>query len=673
MFRAGDLVGFLDSPGPQLALIQAVQGSKYKINLGFKAKTLVVPKRHLDVIAPLPHGVQPPSRLGGSPWEFSATDLQTNHPSRREWGAAWVLFREVNEKAGLGEFADLVLGSDTPLHRAACWLALHGPQLMFRIRQGEIEARSSEDLKRLRQIQRRQRIDASRRQQLLDLFHRKTPFELTDLDCHQQQWIEQMKQLAAERIEPGKLAPGCREVLQALHLDHSSHDLHQRLVQLGQTDPHQLPAHQASRWSSGFSQAMEEEAAKLLDRSEQCLPGDDQREDLCHLRCVTIDDADTRDIDDGLSLERLANGTERIWIHIADPGRLIEPGSCLDNEAKERGSSLYLAQGIEPMFPSSLSTGPFSLRAGRRNPAWSTWVELDQNGSIESYGICRSWVKPVYRLSYDDADDLIDLAPPEEADLADLDRLLKRRKTWREQHGALVMELPEGRVRSREGTACIEISEPSPSRLMVAEAMILAGAVTAQFGIDRAIPLPFRSQLPADLPSPAQLDELPEGAVRFAAIKRCLSRGLMGTKPAAHFSLGLPAYVQATSPIRRYGDLVVQRQILACLDGASPLQEDELQELVTQVDLACREGISISREDQRHWQQVWFADHSQEQWPAQFLRWLRPQDGLGLIRIDSLAMDVAAGCPPGSSPGDRLTVTVVSVDPVADQLQLRAS
>lgn len=108
---------------------------------------------------------------------------------------------------------------------------------------------------------------------------------------------------------------------------------------------------------------------------------------------------------------------------------------------------------------------------------------------------------------------------------------------------------------------------------MVAEAMILAGAVTAQFGIDRAIPLPFRSQLPADLPSPAQLDELPEGAVRFAAIKRCLSRGLMGTKPAAHFSLGLPAYVQATSPIRRYGDLVVQRQILACLDGASPCRK----------------------------------------------------------------------------------------------------
>ena len=92
----------------------------------------------------------------------------------------------------------------------------------------------------------------------------------------------------------------------------------------------------------------------------------------------------------------------------------------------------------------------------------------------------------------------------------------------------------------------MQITEPGPARSMVAEAMILAGAVAAQFGLDHDLALPYRSQLPGDLPSPAQLEDLPEGAVRFAAIKRCLSRGLMGTQPAAHFSLGLPAYAQAT-------------------------------------------------------------------------------------------------------------------------------
>ena len=77
-------------------------------------------------------------------------------------------------------------------------------------------------------------------------------------------------------------------------------------------------------------------------------------------------------------------------------------------------------------------------------------------------------------------------------------------------------------------------TEPSPSRALVAEAMILAGAVTAEFGVERGLALPFRSQLPADLPPAAELNALPDGAVRYAAIKRCLSRGLMGTSPAAN-------------------------------------------------------------------------------------------------------------------------------------------
>ena len=129
------------------------------------------------------------------------------------------------------------------------------------------------------------------------------------------------------------------------------------------------------------------------------------------------------------------------------------------------------------------------------------------------------------------------------------------------------MDLPEGRIRCRDGEVTVEISEPGRSRQMVAEAMILAGAVVARYAEVHDLALPFRSQLPADLPPSSELEALPDGAVRFAAIKRCLSRGLMGTQPASHFSLGLASYAQATSPIRRYGDLVVQRQLQAHLNG----------------------------------------------------------------------------------------------------------
>ncbi len=136
----------------------------------------------------------------------------------------------------------------------------------------------------------------------------------------------------------------------------------------------------------------------MLALQDQELPGDSGRLDLTGQRCVTIDDDDTRDIDDGLALERRPDGSLRLWIHVADPGRLVPVDSPLDLEARRRGSSLYLASGNLPMFPLALTTGPFSLRAGIRSAAWSTWVDLDAEGDIAAYGIVRSWVKPTYRL-----------------------------------------------------------------------------------------------------------------------------------------------------------------------------------------------------------------------------------------------------------------------------------
>ncbi|MBM5785672.1 MAG: RNB domain-containing ribonuclease [Cyanobacteria bacterium K_DeepCast_35m_m1_288] len=580
---------------------------------------------------------------------------------------------ESDETVALPDFADLVCGSTEPAQLAVCWLELVGPQQWFRFKQGEIQARSAAELKPMRRERRLKQLAELREQQWIQLLRARQTVQAEALPAEQQRRLEALKQLAAGQLEMEQLEPALRQSLSALHLGHDRGDLRHLMVDLGQWDRHHLVSMGGTTWSLGFSAELEAEAERLLALNEQELPGDAERLDLTGQRCVTIDDDDTRDIDDGLALERRADGGMRLWIHVADPGRLVEPESPLDLEARRRGSSLYLASGNLPMFPLALTTGPFSLRAGVRSAAWSTWVDLDSEGDIADYGIVRSWVKPTFRLSYSDADDLIDLAPPEEPDLADLDQLLDRRRQWRVRQGALLMDLPEGRIRSRDGEPVLEVSDSSPSRAMVAEAMILAGALAARFGVEHGVALPFRSQLPAELPPQAELDALPDGAVRFAAIKRCLSRGLMGTQAAPHFSLGLPAYAQATSPIRRYGDLVVQRQIQAQLSGGSPLSEDVLQELLSGFDGAVREGIGISREDQRHWQQVWFEAHKSSQWRADFLRWLRPQDRLGLVRIDDLAMDLAAECPQNAQPGEALLLRVQQVDSLRDQLKLVAS
>lgn len=634
----------------------------------------MLPARQIDPIHPLPSGVDPPARLGVFPWSFSPEQLREASPRRRDWGQAWVLLTDTDETLDLAGFASLVGAADSAVARAAVWLALQAGQDLFRLRQGAVEPRSLADVRQRRRDRYQQVLRDRQEQRWLTLLRRRQPVEAAGLDAWSQAALRQLQQVAASQLDLIDCDPLVRSSLKQLHLDDDRGSLRHWLVDLGQWDPHHLVSMGGTTWSQGFRAELIAEAERLLALHDQTLPGDEERLDCTQQRCVTIDDDDTRDIDDGLALERRPDGKQRIWIHVADPGRLVAAESPLDLEARRRGSSLYLARGILPMFPESLSTGPFSLRAGERNPAWSTWVELDDSGAIEAYGIARSWVTPRYRLSYQDADELIDFAPPEEADLAELHDLLERRRQWRVSQGALLMDLPEGRIRCRmDEQPCVEITEPSPSRLMVAEAMILAGAVAARFGVEHGLPLPFRSQLPADLPSPAQLDELPDGAVRFAAIKRCLSRGLMGSSAAPHFSLGLPAYAQATSPIRRYGDLVVQRQIQAQLSGTTPLGDDALQELVNSFDGAVREGIAISREDQRHWQQVWFEAHKSGQWHVDFLRWLRPQDRLGLVRIEELAMDLAAECPPNAQPGEALLLRVQQVDSLRDQLKLVAS
>ena len=654
-------------------MVEAVQGSKLRLRLGYDSKPVVLPQRQAQLLDPLPSGVDPPARLGVSPWQLTPERIGAARPNRREWSAAWLLLLETGDQVTLADFTDLVCGGSAPAQRAACWLELMGEQQLFRLRQGLISARPLTDLRPLRRERRRLQLQQQREQSWLALLRARRPIHAPDLPEEQRQRLDQLQQLASGLIELDGIDPGLRQSLTSLHLGTDRGDLRHLLADLGQWDAHRLISLEGSTWSTGFSIDLQAEAERLLALVDQQQPGDADRLDLCAQHCVTIDDEDTRDIDDGLALERRDDGSLRLWIHVADPGRLIESGSPLDLEARRRGSSLYLAAGTLPMFPEPLATGPFSLRQGVRSAAWSFWVDLSEEGEIAAYGILRSWVKPTYRLSYADADDLIDLAPPEDPDLADLDRLLQRRRRWRLAQGGLQMDLPEGRIRNREGLPALEITEPGPSRQLVAEAMILAGTLAAQFGVENALALPYRSQLPAELPSPQELAALPDGAVRFAAIKRCLSRGLMGNRPAAHFSLGLPAYAQATSPIRRYGDLVVQRQIAAVLTGDVPLSDDGLLELLEQFEAAVREGIGIAREDQRHWQQVWFEAHRSGQWRAQFLRWLRPQDRLGLVRVEELAMDLAAECPSGVDPGAELLLRVHQVDSLRDQLRLACS
>jgi len=673
--QSGDLVGVDDARGAQLGIVQSVRGSKVELRSGYDGRLHQIPLRDVERIAALPQtAAQTPSRLADPPWTLSPAGLATSRPSARAFGEAWsVLVEEAGAWEGsLADLADLLGSAADPSLLAACWLWLHGDQTLFRVRQAKITPRRREELRPLRQERRQQALRKLRREEWLHRLQARQPLDASELTAEQQHDLNQLHGWAGGATEQ-PLSGELQRLLRECHCPLEPGPIRHLLVDLGQWERHHLPSLEATTWQHGFSQQLLEEADQLVAQAHLPFPGDGDRVDRCEQRVVTIDDDDTLDIDDGLALETTADGRQRLWIHIADPGRLVAAGTPLDLEARRRGTSLYLARGNLPMFPPQLAHGPMSLRCGERSAAWSLWVELDSSGAVLADGFERSWIRPTYRLSYSDVDELIELAPPQEADLLAIHDLLKVRHRWRIAQGALNFEDPEGRIRCRGERAELEVVEASASRRLVAEAMVLAGSLVAERGLHEGLALPFRSQPSAELPTSAELDQLPCGPVRHAAIKRCLSRGLVGTSPAPHFSLGLRAYVQATSPIRRYGDLLVQRQLLALRAGEPPMAEQDLTAVLTELEGPLRQGLQIGREDQRHWLQVWFEQQEQRQWPGLFLRWLRQDHQHALVWLDDLAQSLPCICPPRSEPGSALVVRVSAVDSLQDLLRLEAT
>ncbi len=685
--KIGDLVGIasrhLDGKPPLIAVVIEVQGARAELRSAGSNKVLTFPQRQLEPLATAPDPDRAPaSDPSQAPWQVTPEALAAATPRRRDWATAWQLLvgdlatGMEPEELSLVAFSELVRGGSDPLDRCVCWLWLQGEQTLFRWKQGAVQPRLLDDVRRIRQERHRQRLAENQERTWIQALRQRQPIPADQLADKQADELAQLRRWAGGDRDL-ILSEGLRQLLQQARCGSDPAEVRHLLADMELWPRHHLPSLQGSSWHQGFPEALLAEAERLVARADEPMEGDGGRLDLTALHTLTIDDESTRDIDDGLSLEELADGRARIWIHVADPGRLIAPDSPLDLEARRRGTSLYLAQGTLPMFPPSLAYGPFSLRSGRRCAAWSLGIQLAADGALADLTVQRSWVRPSYRLSYADADELLELAPPQEQALLRLREEMERRRAWRAARGALFLDQAEGRIRApgpdREEEGCqLEITEPTASRLLVAEAMILAGAALADHGRRHQLALPYRGQPMAPVPTAAELEALPPGPTRLAAVKRCLTRGQVSTSPQAHFSLGLEAYVQATSPIRRYGDLLTQRQLAAHLQGQAPLEASALSDVLSTVEGGLREGITISREDQRHWRQVWFAEHRGQQWRGVFLRWLREDHLLALVHLDALAMDLPAECHGAVRPGDGVLVRVREVDPLRDRLQLDA-
>jgi exoribonuclease-2 len=423
------------------------------------------------------------------------------------------------------------------------------------------------------------------------------------------------------------------------------------------------------------SQIPVEFSMKVLDmvqcRLAETPPDPDiNRLDLTFHKVYTIDDESTCEIDDGLSLEFLADGRQRLWIHIADPTRWLFPGDELDLEARRRCTSLYLPTGMISMFPPELATGPMSLLQGQVCRALSFGVVLHETGAVQDYTIQPSLVKPTYRLTYEDVDEMLEMGIQAEPELEAIATWAKRRQTWRELQGAISIHMPESSIKVHDDEITIHVLDDSPARDLVAEMMILAGEVAGHYGQTHNLPLPFRGQSQPELPSEEELLLLPAGPVRSCAIRRCMPRSEVSITPLRHASLGLDAYTQVTSPIRRYADLLAHFQIKAHLRGDPlPFLADVLKELLQAVSSITYEAVLVERQTNRYWSLEYLRRHSDEVWPALMLRWLREHENLGLVLLEDLGLELAMRFTRSIELGDRLDVKVTYADPRQDIVQ----
>lgn len=318
-------------------------------------------------------------------------------------------------------------------------------------------------------------------------------------------------------------------------------------------------------------------AAEAVNDAE--LLNDPSRIDLTVLPTITIDDADTQDRDDALSLERLDAEKYRLGVHITDAGALIPQDSILDKLANLRMASIYIPDRKIPMLPTAVSHDKGSLEAGKRRASLSLLADINADGEVLQFEVKPSIIASDAALSYDEANTAIATSDhPYHDMLAALHTLAEALKRQREAGGAVNIDRAELLIKviSTDDVEVKVVQRNSPAREMVAECMVLCNSLMASFCRDKDIPASYRSQtapdlsgLGADLPPGAQIDD--DGPLRQYLMLRRFAPAQSGTTAAPHGGLGVPAYIQATSPLRRYPDMVMQRQITHYISTGEPL------------------------------------------------------------------------------------------------------
>jgi exoribonuclease-2 len=403
---------------------------------------------------------------------------------------------------------------------------------------------------------------------------------------------------------------------------------------------------------------------QLIEVTEQLPPfaHDEARFDYQNAVTFTIDDEDTREVDDALSV--VHRGAEIVvGIHIADVSAFVEKGDLLDVEAARRSSTIYLPATTVRMFPERLSTDLASLNSGSPRPAYTVEVRFDEQGNRLGYRIALTTVNVERRFSYDEADRAFDAG---NTSLQTLHRIAQQLHNERAARGAITFRRPELKIRITGGEIEIKkINTSSPSRFIVSEMMILANGLSADFASVNALPVIYRTQEPRDA---VAVEEAPAvDALAFERLRKTFKRSRLSLTPGLHSGLGLSAYTQASSPIRRYADLVTQRQFTSMLRGAAiPHGREELLRILVTAEAAEQEIRTIEDRSMNYWLLEYLSRYKKdEQLSAVVL------DLKGNIEIEDFYLRSKLAPANKLQPGEVVQVRIESIEPEKTEVRFR--
>ena len=415
-----------------------------------------------------------------------------------------------------------------------------------------------------------------------------------------------------------------------------------------------------------FPAEAEKEAAAIKNPTKKELEG---RKDFRKVTTFTIDPADAKDFDDALSYRKLDNGYVEVGVHIADVSHYVTPGSAIDREAYERGTSVYLVDRTIPMLPEKLCNGVCSLRPNEDKLCFSVVMQLDENAKVHNSWFGKTVIHSDRRLAYEEAQEIIESgnqAIKQSSNQAVSNAILELHKLAtilrgeRYKEGAINFESQEVKFRLDENAKPIGvyIKEQKEANWLIEEFMLLANrSVAERIGkVDRAKNKGGKPQKARtfvyrvhDEPNPEKLNTFVEFVSKlgfkmkvgnrkaladsynrlFSDIAgrgeeymidtiaiRTMSKAYYSTENIGHYGLAFPFYTHFTSPIRRYPDLMVHRLLERYLAGGTSVSAEEYEEYCKHCSQMEKKAADAERTSIKYKQAEYLSDKLGQVFPA---------------------------------------------------------